>query len=306
MDLKTLQNILLKTIEENDLDLFFAKTQQLTTEVSELRGIILLLANRARKLKMETLKETISHENRTLEHNKIVDKLIEVVGLFTGEDLKKETVEKSVHSLLADIDFRKKEFQNIIDDKSKKIIRIGNDLIDLGGVLREKPSPDDKIPYAQKIIIGTQKGVRRIKIGFLELVELKNSMLHGIQKIHQAYSGLVTYLDFPKDEIGTDQLKGIKSATSSLEIFMQKFNPEQEPEIAQIAKAKSMFDQLFKFKDQLGSDFENYFKAIKEVLPKFDETLTFLVANQNELKNTKDQLQTTLTELQINIKEKEI
>lgn len=306
MELKSLQNLLLEAIKKNDLDLFFARTQQHTVEHSELRGIILLLANRTRKLKMATLKETISTENKNLEHNIIVEKLIEVVNLIGNDDIKVATVQSSVQSLLANIDFRKKEFQNIIDDKSSKIVRIGNDLIDLGAVLREKPSPDEKIPYEQKITIGTQKGVRRIRIGFLELIELKNSMLHGIQKINKSYSELVSYLDFPKEDIGEEQLKGIKSATASLEIFMRKFNPEQEVEIAQIAKAKSMFDQLFKFKDQLGSDFENYFKSIKEVLPKFDETLTFLVANQKELKNTKDLLQTSLTELQLNIKEKEI
>jgi len=248
MNLKSLQESLQDSIRENDIDQFFVKTQMHIVENSELRGIILLLANRARKLKMDRLKNIA---NEKTDHNAFISKLIEVVDLITEDDLKTETVQTSVYALLAEIEFRKKEFQNIIEDKSGKIIRIGNDLINLGSVLQEKPSPNDKIPYEQKITIGTRKGIRRIKIGFLELMELKISMLQGIQKIQKAYAGLVTYLDFPKEEIGTEQLTGIKNATASLEIFTKKFDPEQEPEIAQITKAKTMFDQLLKVKDQL-------------------------------------------------------
>ncbi len=306
MELTTLKTALKETIKDNELNLFFEKTEQHIVEYSELKDIILLLHSRHRKYKIKLIKGTFSHEDQTVEHNQILDRLLEVVELIEEDDLKKEKVVPSVTTLLLEIDFRKKEFQNIINDKSSKIIRIGNDLIGLGNVLQEKPSPDDKIPYEQKITIGTQKGIRRIKIGFLELQELKSSMLEGIQKIHITYSDLVKYLDAPNEEIGTEQFAGIQSAAASLEIFMKKYNPEDEPEIAQITKARSMFDQLFKYKDQLGETFDNYFIAIEDVLPKFDDTLTFLVANQKALQTTKTKLQKTLTELQFNIKENEI
>ncbi len=305
MELDTLKAKLLKDIQENELERFFSKVQKHILEDSDLQGIIHLLANRTQQLRMNILKGIIREENRTLEKNTIVSNLIEIVGMISENDLKEETVETSVASILIEIENRKKEFQNIVDDKSKGLIRIGQNLINLGGILREKPSPNDVIPYEEKIKIGTVKGARRIKIGFLELKELKNALLVGIQKIATSYAQLVTYLDFPKEKIGEEQLANIKSSVADLKNFIKKINPEIDPVSEQIGKAKAMFEQVLPFQNQLGSQFEIFFKSANEIIERCDDVLLFSQKNNKTLTETKSQLKNLLTELQLNIQEKE-
>ncbi len=306
MELATLKSKLLKDIQENELERFFSKVQKHILDDSDLQGIFYLLANRTQQLKLDILKGIISEENKTLEKNTIVSNLIGIVGMISENDLKEETVETSVASLLVEIENRKKEFQNIVDDKSKGLIRIGQNLINLGGILREKPSPNDVIPYEEKIKIGTVKGARRIKIGFLELKELKNAMLVGVQKIAKSYAQLVTYLDFPKERIGEEQLTNIKSSVTDLKNFIGKINPEIDPASEQIGKAKAMFEQVLPFQDQLGSQFEIFFKSANEIIERCDDVLLFYQKNNQTLMETKSQLKNLLTELQLNIQEKEI
>ena len=305
MELDTLKAKLLKDIQENELERFFSKVQKHILEDSDLQGIIHLLANRTQQLRMNILKGIIREENKTLEKNTIVSNLIEIVGMISENDLKEETVETSVASILIEIENRKKEFQNIVDDKSKGLIRIGQNLINLGGILREKPSPNDVIPYEEKIKIGTVKGARRIKIGFLELKELKNAMLVGVQKIVTSYAQLVTYLDFPKEKIGEEQLANIKSSVADLKNFIKKINPEIDPVSEQIGKAKAMFEQVLPFQNQLGSQFEIFFKSANEIIERCDDVLLFSQKNNKTLTETKSQLKNLLTELQLNIQEKE-
>jgi hypothetical protein len=305
MELDTLKAKLLKDIQENELERFFSKVQEHILEDSDLQGIIHLLANRTQQLRMNILKGIIREENRTLEKNTIVSNLIEIVGMISENDLKEETVETSVASILIEIENRKKEFQNIVDDKSKGLIRIGQNLINLGGILREKPSPNDVIPYEEKIKIGTVKGARRIKIGFLELKELKNALLVGIQKIATSYAQLVTYLDFPKEKIGEEQLANVKSSVADLKNFIKKINPEIDPVSEQIGKAKAMFEQVLPFQNQLGSQFEIFFKSANEIIERCDDVLLFSQKNNKTLTETKSQLKNLLTELQLNIQEKE-
>lgn len=306
MVLSTLKSKLLEDIKDDELERFFSKVQKHILEDSDLQGIFYLLANRTQQLKMNILKGIISDENKALEKNIIVSNLIEIVEMLSENDLKEETVETSVATLLIEIKNRKKEFQNIVHNKSNGLIRIGQNLINLGGILREKPSPNDVIPYEEKIKIGTVKGARRIKIGFLELKELKNSMLVGVQKIATSYSQLVTYLDFPKEKIGEEQLKNIKISVADLKFFIEKINPEIDPASEQIRKAKTMFEQVLPFKDQLGSQFDIFFKSATEIIERCDDILLFSQKNNNTLTETKGQLKQLLTELQLNILEKEL
>lgn len=305
MELATLKTKLLKDIKENELERFFSKIQKNILEDSDLQGIFHLLANRTRRLKMDTLKGVISEDNKTLENNIIISSLIEIVGMISENDLKVETIETSIISLLAEIENRKKEFQNIVDDKSNGLIRIGQNLINLGGILREKPSPNDMIPYEEKIKIGTVKGTRRIKIGFLELKELKNALLVGVEKIAESYSQLVIYLDFPKEKIGKEQLVNIKSSVTDLQNFIRKINPEVDLASEQIGKAKAMFEQVLPFEDQLGSQFEVFFKSAREIIERCNDVLLFSQKNNLALLQVKRQLEGLLTELQLNIQEKD-
>lgn len=306
MELATLKSKLLEDIKENELERFFSKVQKHILEDSDLQWIFHLLANRTQRLKLDILKGIISEDNKNLENNTIVSNLIDVVGMVSENDLKVETIETSVASLLLEIENRKIEFQNIVDDKSKGLIRIGQNLINLGGILREKPSPDDVIPYEEKIKIGTLKGARRIKIGFLELKELKNAMVVGVQKIATSYSQLVTYLDFPKEKIGEEQLANIKTTVADLQNFIGKINPEADPAAEQIGKAKAMFEQVLPFQGQLGSQFEIFFESANEIIKRCDNVLVFSKKNNNDLTEVKTQLKRLLTELQLNIQEKEI
>ncbi len=306
MELATLKTKLLEDIQENELERFFSKIHKHLIEDSDLQGIFHLYANRTQRLKMDILKGIISEDNKNLENNNIIANLINIVGMISENDLKEETVETSVASLLTEIENRKIEFQNIIDDKSKGLIRIGHSLINLGGILREKPSPDDVIPYEEKIKIGTLKGTRRIKIGFLELKELKTAQLVGVQKIATSYAQLVTYLDFPKEQIGNDQLMNIKSSIADLKNFIEKIKPEVDPASDQIGKAKAMFEQVLPFKDQLGSQFEIFFNSAIDLIEKCDDILLFSQKNNDALTETKAQLKNSLTELQLNIQEKHI
>lgn len=306
MELATLKTKLLEDIKDDELERFFSKVQTHILDDSDLQGILHLLANRTQQLKMEILKGIISKDNKDLEKKIIVSNLIEIVGMISENDLKEETVETSVASLLVEIENRKKGFQNIVDDKSKGLIRIGQNLINLGGILREKPSPNDVIPYEEKIKIGTVKGTRRIKIGFLELKELKNNMLVGVKQIAYSYSQLVTYLDFPKEKIGEEQLANIKSSVADLQGFIGRINPEFDPASKQIGKAKAMFEQVLPFKDQLGPQFEIFFISTNEIIERCDDLLLFSHNNNNALTEIHDQLKTLLTELQLNIQEKEL
>lgn len=306
MELITLKTKLLEDIKENELERFFSKVQKHILDDSDLQWIFHLLANRTQRLKLDTIKGTISNEYKNLENNTIISNLIDVVEMVSENDLKIETVETSVASLLFEIENRKKEFQSIVDDKSKGLIRIGHNLINLGGILREKPSPDDVIPYEEKIKIGTLKGARRIKIGFLELKELKNAMLVGVQKIANSHSQLVTYLDFPKEKIGEEQLANIKTTVADLQNFIEKINPTIDPAADQIGKAKAMFEQVLPFQDQLGPQFEIFFKSVNEIIEKCEDVLVFSKKNNNALTEVKKQLKSLLTELQLNIQEKEI
>jgi DNA repair ATPase RecN len=306
MELATLKIKLLKDIKEDELERFFSKVQKHILDDSDLQGIFHLLASRTQRLKLDLLRGTISDDNKNLENNTIISNLIDVVEMVSENDLKIETVETSVASLLLEIENRKKEFQNIVDDKSKGLIRIGQNLINLGGILSEKPSPDDVIPYEEKIKIGTIKGARRIKIGFLELKELKNAMLVGVQKIEKSYTQLVTYLDFPKEKIGEEQLAKIKTTVADLQSFIKEINPDIDPAAEQIGKAKSMFEQVLPFQDQLGAQFEIFFESAKEIIVKCDDVLVFSKKNNNALTEVKNQLKNLLTELQLNIQEKEI
>lgn len=306
MELATLKTKLLEDIKENELERFFSKVQKHILEDSDLQGIFHLFANRTQRLKLDTIKGVISEENKNLENNTIILNLIDVVEMVSENDLKIETVETSVASLLLEIENRKKEFQNIVDDKSKGLVRIGHNLINLGGILREKPSPDDVIPYEEKIKIGTIKGARRIKIGFLELKELKNTMLVGVEKIAKSYSQLVTYLDFPNEMIGKEQLTNIKIAVADLQNFIKKINPEIDPASEQIGKAKTMFEQVLPFQNQLGPQFEIFFTSANEIIERCDDILVFSKKNNNALTGIKNRLRDLLTELQLNIQEKRI
>lgn len=306
MELATLKAKLLEDIKENELERFFSKVQKHILEDSDLQGIFHLFASRTQRLKLDTIKGIINEENKNLENNTIILNLVEVVEMISENDLKIETVETSVATLLLEIKNRKKEFQNIVDDKSKGLIRIGHNLINLGSILREKPSPDDVIPYEEKIKIGTVKGARRIKIGFLELKELKNAMLVGVKKIATSYSQLVTYLDFPNEIIGEEQLANIKITVADLQNFISKINPEIDPASEQIGKAKTMFEQVLPFQNQLGSQFEIFFKSANEIIERCDDVLVFSQKNNNALAEVKNQLKNLLTELQLNIQEKGI
>ena len=300
-----LRKKLIEEIKDNDLEHFFAMTQQYISESSELQNILLLLANRTRNLKMDSLKKIIDYDKKELERNKITNELIEVIGLISNEDLKKEKVTVNLQNLLHEINNRKLEFQKIIEDKGRGLMQIGQYLIKLGEILQEKPQPDDKIPYEEKIKIGAKKGARRIKIGFLELKELKNSMVAGLHKIAEGHEKLVGYLDFPKEEIGESQIEMVKVTVSDLEDFIKKINPEENVEQVQIKEAIKMFESIVPFKDQLGPTFESFFEAMDEVRVKCEETLGFLEKNKDEMIKAKSKLKTLFTELQLNIEESE-
>ena len=300
---ENLKKDLINELKDNDIEHFFAMSQQYLSEKSELQPILHLLANRTRKLKMDSLKRIISSEAKDLEHNKIVNELLEVIGLISNEDIKVVKVKINLEHLLQEIENEKNEFQKVIEDKSTGLIRIGQNLISLGAILREKSSPEDMIPLEEKIKVGTQKGYRRLKIGFLELRELKNAAVNGLQKITKSHLQLVEYLDFPEEAITDKDVEKLKATVLDLENFIQKINPEQNQEKEHIKKAKEMFDQVKPFQEQLGPSYDVFFQILEKIGVQCDEMIKFLEVNDEAFLATKTELQKINSELKINIKE---
>lgn len=306
MELKTLTTKLLQDIRENVLERFFDKFQQYIREDSELQEVIHLSFNRYQRLKTNIIKGIINDEDEMLEHNNIVTNLLEVIKLISENDLKEITIENTVSTHLNHIEKHKKDFQDTINQRSQRLIMLGQNLINFGGILREKPSPDDVIPYEEKIKIGTVKGTRRIKISFLELKELKDALVQGLQKMTKAYEQLVYYLDFPKEEIGTAQINSLKSSVNDLQNFIKKINPESDPVPQQIEQAKVMFEQVLPYQNQMGPTFEVFFSSATEIIQQCDSLLTFYQKNNQALLEIKNKLSTLSIELQLNIQEKEL
>lgn len=169
MEVKTLTTKLLQDIRENEIERFFDKFKQHIREDSELQEVIHLCYNRHQRLKTNVIKGIINDEDEMLENNIIITNLLEIIKLISEHDIKEVTIETTVSAHLNHIEKCKKEFQENIDQRSQRLIKLGHNLINFGGIIREKPSPDDVIPYEEKIKIGTLKGTRRIKISFLEL-----------------------------------------------------------------------------------------------------------------------------------------
>ena len=67
-----------------------------------------------------------------------------------------------------------------------------------------------------------------------------------------------------------------------------------------------MFEQVLPFQYQLGAQFEIFFEPAKEIIVRCDDVLVFSKKDNNALTEVKNQLKNLLTELQLNIQEKEI
>lgn len=122
----------------------------------------------------------------------------------------------------------------------------------------------------------------------------------------KAYEQLVYYLDFPKEEIGTEQIMKIKSSVNDLQSFIKKINPESDPVPQQIEQAKAMFQQVLPYQNQMGATFEVFFSSVAEIIEQCDNLLVFYQKNNQALLAIKNKLSTLSIELQLNIQEKEL
>ena len=77
---------------------------------------------------------------------------------------------------------------------------------------------------------------------------------------------------------GFNQTRADDMTAHIIDALMDR-NPEIDPASEQIGKAKAMFEQVLPFQNQLGSQFEIFFKSANEIIERCDDVLLFSQKN---------------------------
>ena len=306
MKVEEIKKQLKKDIAHNDFKPLFEKLKKYISPESELIQLIEILDKRVYSLKVERLKGSLEDEQKFIERSKITNDLLELVFLIQEEDLQEEDISKSIDALINKIKKVQEELKKIAYKNSEGVISIGHSLIKLGQLLQEKPSADSSLTREEIILNGTQKAHRRLKIGFIEMRQLKLSSLDAFNQLLSAYSQLVQYLDYPKEQLTSAHLRSIKEISFSLEGYIERLEKNPQNEALEMQKAQNLLSQILPFKEQLGNPFSTFFSTTETIINEVDGLLDFLEGNKRQFDELKRKLYTQLTELKINIREMEL
>jgi len=298
-----LKTTLLELIGKDKLLKCFDHLKKNISEKSDIAKMIILLNSRFSATKLDTIKGIISKEEEIQQENTLRHDLIQLIELIEPEDLKEENIAISINMLLAQIQQQQNALKVNAQEKKEGLTQMANSLMKLANLVGEKPPPESGVSLVDWINSGVKKGNRRLKIGMMQIKELRRSQLQIFRNMANGYANLVEYLDFPEEQINQQQREHIKLETTHLNRYVTNLEENTNPDYVQFKNIKKMFGELVVLKSKVGPEFNSYFESMGMIEAGLDEILIFIEKNILELDGVKNTLKELLSELKINIQE---
>ncbi len=306
MDTPAFRQTCEKWLKDHQIKEVFEHLAKHLAPQSDCVAIAKLLEDRYSRLRNKVSQQLLSPDQLAAQTDQLVKDIFELIHMLEASDLQEADIKGSLASLFASIEWQHSQLQKRMDERSSSVVSIGENLEKLGILLSRKAAPDDNMPYAVKLKAGANKAHRRVKIGCMEIRELKLALINSLEKILEAYVQLVGYLDLPDEAIGAQQLEKIKGCIGQLNKLIQKLEQSNASQSTEFVQSIEQMKGIFQFRDQLGPEYQVVFDAFEDIIQRIQKLVPFL-DNCRERENALlNQFKNVWAELQLNIDEHQV
>ncbi len=305
-------------LQSNELHHFFDEIEAHLVPDSDLSDLVLLLHNRHQRLRMASIRGTISDQKKQQDHNQLVQDLLEILHMADEGDFIAAEVEQSIAWFQGFIAAKQKELEKGSNQKADGVEKAGESLVKLGQLLSgKKEELDPKIPFPKLLQSAAQKALRRVNIACKELKELRSFQNKTFRELTDLYDALVKYLDLPNETLDAPKItilqqlladaKRYSDNMTSAKGTMTNYMTQSSDQISKFLAVESFILQKLDEADEdtveVKTSIDFTFRKFEEMQAIYQEATVFFIADDMEMDQLIGRLNGLVGELELNVKE---